>query len=418
MSDVATALGAGGAVVLDFLLRGTLVMLVALGAMAALRRRSAALRHFIGMVGILGLLALPLGMLILPADLALLPSLRSLLLGGGGSGGAPPVVPWGPIRAVLAVLWLAGGAFFLARFLRARRALQGFFRRARQPESLAQPLALAARALGAASSARLRVSPEVDVPLTFGLTTPQILLPAASASWTEERLEMVLLHELAHVRRLDMVNQCVCLAACCLYWFHPLVWALARRLDLERERACDDLVLGCRGDALVYARQLVDIAESLRGRPVSAFGVAMARPSQLRRRLTALLDAEADRRGTSLLQGAAAIALGAAVILPLGALASGEAATAPSMEERWEMEDGAGSEAMVGHGAEGHRSSGHQSSGHQASGHRPSGHRPSGHQSPGHQSSGHASGDHGGMMPLGGQGGPSGHGPSTHEGGR
>jgi len=397
-SNLGAALGGTGVVVMDFLLRATLVMIVTLAAMALLHRRSAALRHLIGLVGVAGLLALPLAALILPADLALLPSLRGWLLGGSTSGGAAPTIPWAGIRTGLVLVWLLGGLLFLGRFLKARHALQGFFRRARRVESLTEPLAEASRALGQGEAAvHLGVSSEVDVPLTFGLTSPRILLPASSAQWSAERLEMVLLHELAHVRRLDMVNQCVCLAACCLFWFHPLVWVLSRRLDLERERACDDLVLSCRGDAVVYARQLVDIAESLRGRPISAFGVSMARPSQLRRRLTALLDGEVDRRGTSLLQGVAAIALGVAVILPLGALAPGgvepeawetESASETMEEEGWEGEE----ESNRGHGS-GHGDSGRGHSGNGHSGHASGDHssaRSSGHGLSGNGHSGHS----------------------------
>ncbi len=105
---------------------------------------------------------------------------------------------------------------------------------------------------------------------------------------------VVLLHELAHVKRWDCPTQIIASLACALYWFNPLVWLAARQMCVERERACDDLVLsgGCRPSD--YASHLVEIAGSFRRLPQVA-AIAMARPAGLEQRVAAIVDASRER---------------------------------------------------------------------------------------------------------------------------
>ena len=75
----------------------------------------------------------------------------------------------------------------------------------------------------------------------WGLLAPNvILLPADADSWGEDRLRAVLLHELAHIRRNDWESRLIAQIMCAVYWFNPLVWFAARRMQVEAERACDD----------------------------------------------------------------------------------------------------------------------------------------------------------------------------------
>ena len=138
---------------------------------------------------------------------------------------------------------------------------------------------------------------DVEMPLTWGIIRPQILIPADAETWSTDRQRAVLLHELAHVRRWDWLMQTIAHISCAIFWFNPLVWVADRRMRLERERACDDHVLtnGCW--ATDYASHLLEIARISRP-PVFAgrAAVAMAQPSWIENRLRIILATDRNRR--------------------------------------------------------------------------------------------------------------------------
>ncbi|MGH7730768.1 MAG: HEAT repeat domain-containing protein, partial [Candidatus Eiseniibacteriota bacterium] len=108
---------------------------------------------------------------------------------------------------------------------------------------------------------------------------------------------------------------------CALFWFHPGVWWAAARLQVERERACDDRVLAARTRASDYADQLLDMVRSLRATRLAALGaVAFARPSTLEGRLLAVLDPRRDRRAVGRRVAAPAALVATLLLLPFAAL--------------------------------------------------------------------------------------------------
>ena len=106
----------------------------------------------------------------------------------------------------------------------------------------------------------------------------------------------MLLHELAHVRRRDLVGHTLGRLACAVYWFHPLVWTAAKRLRSESERACDDLALTCGARASDYAEHLLDIVTGVRHHATPAVALAMARRKEFEGRMLAILDPRAAAR--------------------------------------------------------------------------------------------------------------------------
>ncbi len=130
----------------------------------------------------------------------------------------------------------------------------------------------------------------------------------ARASWAEERIRVVLCHELAHIGRQDWVVQMLAELLRAVYWFNPLVWIASRRLRQESEQACDDAVLslGINGvDGPEYAEHLLALARDVcRHRrtfprlPAPAM-VSLMRPSSLERRVRAMLNTGLNRNPTT-----------------------------------------------------------------------------------------------------------------------
>lgn len=153
------------------------------------------------------------------------------------------------------------------------------------------------RELGINKTVFLLSSPDRSIPMTWGIRSARLLLPSEAMEWTPERLRVVLLHELAHVKRHDYLNAWVMQCACALYWFHPLVWFALRRSQAERERACDDIVISAGECASDYAEHLLEIASGLESKALAAYSaIAMARSSRLEERLHAILDETRNRR--------------------------------------------------------------------------------------------------------------------------
>ena len=121
--------------------------------------------------------------------------------------------------------------------------------------------------------ARLCVSDRLRVPTAIGFTKPLVVIP----SWTMEELSAaelntILLHELAHLRRRDDWTNLVQKILGALLFFHPAVWWIEKKLALEREMACDDMVLSSTTTPQAYAECLVSLAEKY-GIPIHAIGI-------------------------------------------------------------------------------------------------------------------------------------------------
>ncbi|HEY3055855.1 MAG TPA: M56 family metallopeptidase [Thermoanaerobaculia bacterium] len=172
-----------------------------------------------------------------------------------------------------------------------------------------------------AQEVRLLRSNSVSVPVIWGLFKPVLLLPALSIEWPLERLRVVLLHELAHVKRLDGVTLLVTKAAVAIFWFHPLMWTLERVARSECERACDDLVLESGTKPSDYAEHLLSIAKALpQVDPFRSVTLAMSRRSQLEGRLLSILQPHVRRGNFSSTAVAATAVLAMLLLVPFASL--------------------------------------------------------------------------------------------------
>jgi len=218
-------------------------------------------------------------------------------------------------RSTIVAIWMAGMLVLLIPLLVGSAATRWLFLRCR-PVRDGQWSALLAELrnrLHLRRSVRLLETEQAIIPVTWGVLRPVVLIPEMSRYWSGEKRRSVLLHELAHVKRLDVLFQIVARLACSLYWFNPLVWYALHRLRIEREMACDDCVVAAGEKAVDYADQLIEIARGYRLIPITV-GVAMAKPSGLEQRIVALLD-RARPHGPVSQRLAGALALATAVVL-------------------------------------------------------------------------------------------------------
>lgn len=271
---------------MDLLLRVSVILGVTWVASRCLPRATAATRHLLWHLAVVGVLVAPFVFRMTPPFEAPLPTpemvvfvqtpdLTTPVLRPATRAAArlDPWILW-PIGSIAVLLWYATG-----HLVGARRA-----RRARPADADIQSMAdtLAGR----------RVDVLIDQveagPFVRGILRAVIVLPATAEAWSATRLRAVLLHELAHVRRGDCRVQLLAQIACAAYWFDPLIWVASRQLRIERERACDDEVLA-RGEVpSAYAADLLDLARA-QSRLASSAVLAMARPGELEGRLRAIL---------------------------------------------------------------------------------------------------------------------------------
>ncbi len=232
--------------------------------------------------------------------------------------------------AVVLCAYMVGLLVLLARLIAQRWTVGQFSRRATlvQDGDWMALLGECADRMGVHRPVRLLRSREHNVPVTFGTRRPSIVIPAIADTWTEDRRRAVMCHELAHISRFDCLTHTFAIAAGAVYWFHPAVWWIARRLRVERELACDDRVIALGTEPREYAGHLLEIAYSFGGRRAPALAVSMARPGQLEGRMLAALDRARNRTVPAL---GARLAGTAATLMLLGVIAAAKPMAAVAM---------------------------------------------------------------------------------------
>ena len=325
--------------VAEIIWKSTVVLAAAFAAAYALRHGSAAVRHFVWTAAFTVLLALPLVVatapkwglrpapapaapvrLAAPAPLAArsTPAPAAPARTGGGSSAPLLFLALYLAGAVLAAGRLAAGIVRTAKMVRVAGV-------AAHAEGTVESLR---RALGIGRRVRTLESAEAAVPMAWGLVRPVALLPDTAREWPAARLHSALLHELVHVQRHDLLAQTVAQAVCCLYWFHPLAWLAARELRKERERACDDAVLGRGVPAPEYAGHLMEMVRAMASRRASlADAPAMAETSDLESRVRALLDRGRSRAPLTRRMAMTVAALAVALLAPVATMTTHAQAT-------------------------------------------------------------------------------------------
>jgi TonB family protein len=235
------------------------------------------------------------------------------------AGSLPSASLFAPWMNWLVILWLAGVAALSLRALGGWYLVQSLGRR----DTLAVPADLLERChalqrrLAVAWPVRFLLSRRIDVPMVIGWLRPVVLIPvSAITGLAPNQLDALILHELAHIRRLDTVTNILLIAVETLLFYHPAVWWVSRRVRIEREHCCDDFAVAACGDAAMYVEALTSL-ETWKASPALA-----ANGGSLKDRVARLLGASAESPSFSL-SAVTGLAL-------LGLVAASVAMAAPS----------------------------------------------------------------------------------------
>jgi beta-lactamase regulating signal transducer with metallopeptidase domain len=242
----------------------------------------------------------------------------------------PPTPTW-PERATAALRpWLAWlvAAWGLGVVVCSLRPLLGWrtlwrWRRVGVSPASAEVVAALRRAserLGLRRAVQVLQSTLAQVPVVIGYVRPVVLLPVTLvAGIPAAQLDAILAHELAHVRRHDFVINLLQTLVETVFFYHPGVWWLSRRLRVEREYCCDDLVVQVLGNRVAYGRALLAVEERRGQKPILAPGAA---DGPLLSRVRRIVGVGSERHAVSLVgNGSAALfgltCLGAALALSM-----------------------------------------------------------------------------------------------------
>ncbi len=346
-----------GWTLLHFVWQGALMAAVLAGALHLLRHHPPRVRYAVGCVALLGLLALPIG--------------TGVVLSGGVDPSAPgapasmgvvdnevtsaeasyatepaaappaswwawaasriqPALPWGVVAwglgVIIVALRLGGGAWRMRRVRRSSRSA---------PPEWQDRLRTLADRMRVGASVDLRQSDRVDGPVLAGWWRPVILVPAGFLSGLPPaQVEALLLHELAHVRRYDVLVGRLQAVVETLLFFHPATWWVSRQVRQAREACCDDLVVQAGSERTTYAQALTALAEqAVEGTATTAWGPAATDGSLLNRIQRLVGPPEAPSTTGRRLSIVAVVLLMVTVPVGLAACASQQSSTEATSSE-------------------------------------------------------------------------------------
>jgi uncharacterized protein (TIGR03435 family) len=234
------------------------------------------------------------------------------------------------ITTLVIAVWAAGTLLLLARWcagvVRVRRTLR-------------QAVRVDARTFGTPEGVRTLAVPWPCEPAIVGVWRPALVLPADIASHlTADQLASVIAHELSHLRRRDNLAAAVHMLVEAIFWFHPGVWLIERRLVDERERACDESVIAACVEPETYAEAILQVCRRYIRAPTLVHAAVTG--ASLRERVERILRSRPVARVSAWWRAALVSGAALVVALPLAAgAATGTAASADQSATRPEGGD-------------------------------------------------------------------------------
>lgn len=170
--------------------------------------------------------------------------------------------------------------------------------------------------IGLKSDVRLAVSDSIAEPALAGFTRPVVLIPAAlTTQLSAAELQSVVLHELAHAKRRDNWTAAFAHAVTCVFWFYPVLWWIEKRLRVERELACDEMVIRWGAAADDYFAGILKACRFHLTREIA--GVAGISGSNLKKRKEAIMSVMPESPSSRVPKTLIASLIAAVAIAPL-----------------------------------------------------------------------------------------------------
>lgn len=348
---------------LDYVIQVSIVLGIALMTTPLLKRYSAGLRHAVLSAAVLGAALLPVLTAVTPWEWGVItaqrsetePSIQNSIASESSSepqtndssllvSEAEPApgfrdstaFPLDP-RRVLIAIWILGMGVNLSVVLVGVLRLKRIARRA-SPLDHGRWIRIRDEIAGRYGLRRpltLLESTDLSILVTWGVIRPRIVVPKGASAWGEDRVRMVLGHEMAHVQRSDWLMQMVAELLRCVHWFNPLAWYACRRLRQEGEQASDDAVFRLGIAPSEYAGHLVDLARNLQspGR-IASLALAMAGSSSLERRIDVMLNSTISHSAVTKFAVVATVIVSLGLVLPVAGLRASvqdQSSTSPAL---------------------------------------------------------------------------------------
>ena len=284
-------------VIVTGFIKPLMILLVMSVLWILLRKKSAALQHFVLSLGVISILLLPFCAGALPQiDWARYPSLANIML--------VPVSWFDDINTFLKngisqqILFALVGLYLLIAtwiLFYLLLGIIGLFVQTMRAQKISAPGVIAQlnelrELLDISRKIDIVSSRSVDSPQTWGLWRPVIMLPRDALLWDQDKQLSVLIHELGHIARWDWLTTLLIKITCACFWFLLPLWWMAQKIYQQAELACDDYIYKLRNKQVAYAKNLLAIARGHSNGSSASQGLQMRGQSPIAERILAILD--------------------------------------------------------------------------------------------------------------------------------
>jgi bla regulator protein BlaR1 len=288
-------------IVISGLIKPIILIVLVMLVYICLHKRSAALKHFCLMMGLISLLVLPVSAYFIPEMMWSFPfseylfnhlpfSWQEYLIKTSYT--AIPSVLW----QSLLIVYLLVSTSIMFYLLIGYAQVWKIYRSSsivHDAETL-ELVNVIKNLFGIKFRISITSTEEITSPCVWGMWSPKILLPRNFINWTSDQKISVLMHELGHIHRYDVVSLFIVRMTCAIFWFLIPVWWMARKISANSEIACDDLIYRLGEKQIQYAEHLMQLADH--SKEASTMVVPMSGHSEIYQRIMAVLDIKRPRQ--------------------------------------------------------------------------------------------------------------------------